>query len=108
VLQAAPTLSPAKPTALITPRSIVPAQPSRVPVALQTTSVSPPVTAASGAPFDLRAAGTLSPLQSIREQVGSILGARTVTGRMSASSKLGVAERPLNGPSILAVSGVEK
>jgi conjugal transfer pilus assembly protein TraV len=108
VLQSAPTLSPAKPTALITPRSIVPAQPSRVPVALQTTSVSPPVTAASGAPFDLRATGTLSPLQSIREQVGSILAARAVIGRTTASSKLGVAERPLNGPSILAVSGVEK
>ena len=62
-------------------------------------------------PYDLRGAGSgaaSAPLQSIRDQVGSILSAKSTTRTASAAPKAGASERPVNGPTILSVSGVEK
>jgi hypothetical protein len=57
--------------------------------------------------FDLRNAGTASPLTTIRDQVSSIL-ARTPKSPTVAGTHPSATERPVNGPSVLAVSGVEK
>ena len=57
--------------------------------------------------FDLRNAGTASPLTTIRDQVSSIL-ARTPKSPPVAGTNPSATERPVNGPSVLAVSGVEK
>ena len=56
--------------------------------------------------FDLRNAGTAFPLTTIRDQVSSIL-ARTPKSPVAAVNP-SATERPVNGPSVLAVSGVEK
>ena len=57
--------------------------------------------------FDLRNAGTASPLTTIRDQVSSIL-ARTPKAPTVSTSNPSATERPVNGPAVLAVSGVEK
>ena len=62
---------------------------------------------ASVSAFDLRNAGTASPLSAIRDQVGSIL-ARTPKAPVAAAAKPLAPDRPVNGPAVLSVSGVEK
>ena len=58
--------------------------------------------------FDLRSAGTTSPLQSIREQVGSIFAARGMAPKTVTPAKPSTPERPVNGPSVLSVSEVNQ
>lgn len=63
----------------------------------------------STASFDLRSAGSASPLQAIRNQVGSILARRKpspVPTKQAPTEAL--ADRPVNGPTVLPVSGVDQ
>ena len=78
-------------------------RPAAAPSSPKPSLVSVPSSVSS---FDLRNAGTASPLTTIRDQVSSIL-ARTPKSPVAAANPSG-AERPVNGPSVLAVSGVEK
>ena len=80
----------------------------RAPKLTSSVTQMPTSVVASAASYDLRGAGAASPLQSIRDQVGSILAAKTVVRTESAAPKPGTPERPINGPSVLSVSGVEK
>lgn len=103
------------PASSIVPISLtVPKQIARLEAADRAPKLTSPVTqmptsvAASAASYDLRGAGAASPLQSIRKQVSSILAAKTVVRTASDAPKAGTPERPINDPSVLSVSGVEK
>ena len=93
--------------ALVSPPLVVqPAlpRPAAAPSSPKPSLVSAPSSVSS---FDLRNAGTASPLTTIRDQVSSIL-ARTPKSPPVAGTNPSATERPVNGPSVLAVSGVEK
>ena len=89
--------------------SPLPARGATVPASVLAT---PPATSASATPvssFDLRKVGNASPLQAIREKVGSIFGAHAVGGRAGRTAAApSSTEHPVNGPAVLAVSGVDK
>jgi conjugal transfer pilus assembly protein TraV len=79
------------------------------PASISATSVSAPAAAMPVSSFDLRGVGGSSPLQSIRDQVGTIFAARAVGKPVGATAaKPLTVEHPVNGPSVLTVSGVEK
>ncbi|MBA3895672.1 MAG: hypothetical protein H0X36_00725 [Sphingomonadaceae bacterium] len=76
---------------------------------ISATSVSAPAASTPVSSFDLRSVGGSSPLQSIRDQVGTIFAARSMGKPVGATAaKPSNVEHPVNGPSVLAVSGVEK
>ena len=79
-------------------------RPAAAPSSPKPSLVSAPSSVSS---FDLRNAGTASPLTTIRDQVSSIL-ARTPKSPTVTGTNPSATERPVNGPSVLAVSGVEK
>ena len=59
--------------------------------------------------FDLRKVGGTSPLQAIREKVGSIFAAHArAKPAGTPAAALPSSEHPVNGPAVLAVSGVDK
>ena len=104
--------SPRQATAVIPTVSTLPRQIANIQAADPTPRLSSPALAAAvtAVPYDLRGAGAgaSAPLQSIRDQVGSILAAKAMVRTASAAPKPGVPERPTNGPSVLSVSGVQK
>lgn len=111
----APTRAPTSQASTVLPMSVtLPKQIARLEAADRAPKLTSPVAqmptavAASAASYDLRGAGAAAPLQSIRDQVGSILAAKTMVRTASAAPKAGAPERPINGPSVLSVSGVEK
>lgn len=86
--------------------------------AAQGTSVAqripaPTAAMASTRAFDLRGVGGTSPIQAIRERIGSIFAARGGVKPAGASqatppAKTEPSEHPVNGPSVLAVSGIDR
>lgn len=89
--------------------SALPRQIANLQAADRAPTLTPPVASAvASSSYDLRGAGQAAPLQSIRDQVSSILAAKTMARTASAAPKAGAPERPINGPSVLSVSGVEK
>ena len=68
-----------------------------------------PASAKSVSSFDLRKIGSASPLQAIREKVGSIFAAHIMARPAATAAPAPLSqEHPVNGPAVLAVSGVDK
>lgn len=67
-----------------------------------------PLAGVSASPADLRSAGSAWPLQAIRDKVGAIFAAKTTPARAAPGSTPATTDRPVNSPSVLQVSEVDK
>ena len=81
-----------------------------VPLAMAARASAPASASANAVSlFDLRSVGSASPLQAIREKVGSIFAAHTMARPAATAAPAPLSqEHPVNGPAVLAVSGVDK
>jgi conjugal transfer pilus assembly protein TraV len=116
------TQAPVAPAVVVPKAAVWTQAASMIPLRVQATSTwsatprsvpavqAPPLALASAKTvpaYDLRGSKGLAPLDSIKDQVGAILASKTV-GKGATPAKSATVERPTNGPSVLAVSGVEK
>lgn len=87
----------------------LPVPPALVPASVSATALATSTSAKTVSSFDLRKLGKASPLQAIREKVGSIFAAHAAAKPFGTAATVPTStEHPVNGPAVLAVSGVDK